>query len=408
MKHARMCVYVYITVGGDNALKELVAIKQEKEEEEVEDDFGNTHARLRVLYTCNMETPRDTTCLDRSQVKKAVQALQAYLKSSSTSQKLFKNDGQPISLLITLWKIPRKPQTIRIPLPHGLRTESGDVCLFTRDEPRMTSEQTVKFYKNLLTVQGVKSDIEVIPFNMLKTEYKPYEAKRKLLGNFDLFLSDARIRRRLPSHIGKHFYERKKAPLSVNLQSKHLGRDMERLIMGTNFTVSTKGSCCMVRVAHSGMTADEMVENVMTTFSTISAKLAMTGKNIKIIHLKSQTSVALPIYSSDLSHLAVVEEAHRKASSAEGKRENENTEVSKLKFKEAKKVKHSEEEEIPQLVPIETPTKKPKKEISTKGLKKVLKPAAGKGLKKNVKDTQLAKKTPKVAARDLKRKAKNK
>lgn len=46
---------------------------------------------------------------------------------------------------------------------------------------------------------------------------------------------------------------------------------------------------------------------------------------------------------------------------------------------------------------------------SKKGLKKVPKPAAaGKGLKKTVKDTKLTKKTPKVTARDLKRKAKNK
>lgn len=47
------------------------------------------------------------------------------------------------------------------PLPHGLRTESGDVCLFTRDEPNMTLEQTQRFYKKLLTERGVKHVIEV-------------------------------------------------------------------------------------------------------------------------------------------------------------------------------------------------------------------------------------------------------
>uniref|UniRef100_A0A8C1QB57 Ribosomal L1 domain-containing protein 1 n=1 Tax=Cyprinus carpio TaxID=7962 RepID=A0A8C1QB57_CYPCA len=365
------------------------------------------------LYTCSMESQRDELALDRSQVKKAVQALRAYIKSSSSSQKLLENEGQAISLLLTLWKIPKKEQNIRIPLPHGLRTESGDVCLFTRDEPKMTSEQTVRFYKKLLKVKGIKNAIEVIPFSMLKTEHKPFEAKRKLLGNFDLFLSDARIRRRLPAHIGKHFYERKKAPLSVDLESKHLARDMERLIHGTTLTVSNKGSCCMVRVAHSGMTADEMLENVMTALSTISAKLATTGKNIKIIHLKSQTSVALPIYTSDLSHLALVEEARKKARLTKGaqkrKRENKNTEVSELITKETEEERDSEEEEIPQPVPVETPTKKSKREIiSKKGLKKVPKPAAGKGLKKTIKDTKLTKKIPKVTACDLKRKAKNK
>ncbi|XP_016397988.1 ribosomal L1 domain-containing protein 1 [Sinocyclocheilus rhinocerous] len=364
-------------------------------------------------HTCSMDSPRHELDLDRSQVKKAVQALRAYIKSSSTSQKLFENDGQTISLLLTQWKIPKKEQTIRIPLPHGLRTDSGDVCLFTRDEPKMTSEQAVRFYKKLLRERGIKNAIEVIPFKMLKTENKPFEAKRKLLGNFDLFLSDARIRRRLPSHIGKHFYERKKAPLSVDLESKHLARDMERLIQGTTLTVSNKGSCCMVRVAHSGMTADEVVENVMTAVSTISAKLAKTGKNIKIIHLKSQTSVALPIYTSDLSHLALVEEARKKAHLTKGaqkrKRENDKTEVSELITKETEEEKDNEEEEIPQLVPIETPTKKPKLEIiSKKGRKKVSKPAAGRGLKKTLKGTKLTKKIPKVTARDLKRKEKNK
>jgi len=37
----------------------------------------------------------------------------------------------------------------------------GDVCLFTRDEPNMTSEQTERFYKKLLTERGFKNAIEV-------------------------------------------------------------------------------------------------------------------------------------------------------------------------------------------------------------------------------------------------------
>ncbi|XP_077057258.1 ribosomal L1 domain-containing protein 1 [Siphateles boraxobius] len=361
------------------------------------------------LHTCRMESPRDELVLDRTQVKKAAQALQAYIKSSSSSQKLFQNEGQAVFLLFTQWKIPKKEQTIRIPLPHGLRKETGDVCLFTRDEPNMTSEQTERFYKKLLTERGFKNVIEVIPFKVLRTEYKPFEAKRRLLGNFDLFLADARIRRRLPSHIGKHFYERKKAPLSVDLESKNLARHMELLIQGTTLCVSNKGSCCMARVAHSNMTADEIVENVTMAVSTISTKLATTGRNIKIIHLKSQNSVALPIYTSDLSHLAVVEEAQKKAHPTKGaqkrKSENKKTELSEPITKEKEKDEDCEEE-IPQLVPIETPTKKPKREgISKKGLKKAPRPAS-KGLKKTVKDKKLAKKTPKVTGRVLKRKAK--
>lgn len=357
-----------------------------------------------------MEPTRDELDLDRSQVKKAALALQAFLKSTTSTQKLFLNEGQPISLLFTLWKIPKKEQTIRIPLPSGLRTESGEVCLFTRDEPKMTSEQTVTFYKRLLTERGVKNVTEVIPFRVLKTEYKPFEAKRRLLGNFDLFLSDARIRRRLPSHIGKHFYEKKKAPLSVDLESKHVARDLERLIQGTTLTVSKKGSCCMARVAHSGMTTDEMVDNIVATVNTVSTKLDMKGRNIKSIHLKSLTSAALPIYTSDLSHITLMEEVTKQASLKKGaqkrKRENANTEVPGDVTKESEDDQDTEEEEIPQLVPIETPTKKPKQmDVPKKGLKKAPKPSAGKGLKKIVKDKKLAKKTPKVTSRGQKIKA---
>ncbi|XP_051523735.1 ribosomal L1 domain-containing protein 1-like [Myxocyprinus asiaticus] len=365
---------------------------------------------LLSLNTCStMESTRDELGLDRSQVKKAVHALQAYLKSTASSQKLFMNEGQPISLLFTLWKIPKKEQTVRIPLPNGLRTESGEVCLFTRDEPNMTSEQTEKFYKKLLSERAVKNVTEVIPFKVLRTEYKPFEAKRRLLANFDLFLADARIRRRLPSHIGKHFYERKKSPLSVDLESKHLARDMERLIQGTTLCVSKKGSCCMARVAHSGMTADEIVENVVTAVSTISTKLETKGKNIKIIHLKSPTSVALPIYTSDLSHLALIEEAQKKAnlSKQAQKRKVENVKkVVSEKIPKEMEAENNSEEEIPQLVPIEMPTKKPKQEeIPRKGLQ-VPKPAAGK-VKKIGKEKKMAKKT-KVTALGMKRKAKNK
>lgn len=44
----------------------------------------------------------------------------------------------------------------------------------------------------------------------LKTEYKAFEAKRRLLASFDFFLADARIQRLLPTHLGRHFYSRKK------------------------------------------------------------------------------------------------------------------------------------------------------------------------------------------------------
>uniref|UniRef100_A0A3B5PY95 Ribosomal L1 domain-containing protein 1 n=1 Tax=Xiphophorus maculatus TaxID=8083 RepID=A0A3B5PY95_XIPMA len=261
-------------------------------------------SRLSATSSCLL--PASTKLAFASQVKKAVQALQAFLKSKSSGDVLLLDDSQPISLLFTLWKIPRQTQTIRIPLPHGQRSDTDEVCLFTKDEPRMTAEQTQRFYKKLLEERGVTNVSEIIPLKTLKTEYKPYEAKRRLLGNFDMFLSDARIRRLLPSHLGKHFYKTKKMPISIDLQSNNLGRDVQRLVQGTRLTITNRGCCSMAHVAHSNMTADEVTENVEAAVRTVAAKLRMKGPIMKLIHLKSQSSVALPIYTSDLSHVSVL------------------------------------------------------------------------------------------------------
>uniref|UniRef100_A0A8C6SCE8 Ribosomal L1 domain-containing protein 1 n=1 Tax=Neogobius melanostomus TaxID=47308 RepID=A0A8C6SCE8_9GOBI len=340
--------------------------------------------------------------LDRAQVKKAVQALQAFLKTKSTGESLLLDETQQISLLFTLWKIPKRAQTIRIPLPHGQRPETDEVCLFTRDEPNMTPDQTQRFYKKLLEQRGVKCVTEVIPFKMLKKEYKPYEAKRRLLGNFDLFLSDDRVRRLLPSHIGKHFYERKKEPLCVNLQSKQLARDIQRIVQGTVMKINNKGSCCMARVAHSGMTADEVTDNIEATVQTIMENMRAKGPLIKVIHLKSLSSVALPIYTSDLSHLTVIEDVKRqgrkakeekalkkknKMNTTEGKQTNaENHEENKAQPQDDEVEEDDddeEEDEIPQLTPIATPTKKPKleKTLKKKTLEKAPKSAVAKKAK---------------------------
>lgn len=48
------------------------------------------------------------------------------------------------------------------PLPHGQRSDTDEVCLFTKDEPRMTAEQTQRFYKKLLEERGVTNVSEVL------------------------------------------------------------------------------------------------------------------------------------------------------------------------------------------------------------------------------------------------------
>ncbi|NWX29633.1 RL1D1 protein, partial [Notiomystis cincta] len=261
------------------------------------------------------------------QVKKAVEALVAFARSKAKGDALLLNESESIHLLVTVWKVPQVAKVIRIPLPHGIRPETAEVCLFTKDEPNLSAEQTENLYKKLLLRNGIRSISQIISYKTLKKEYKMFEAKRRLLNRFDLFLSDDRIRRLLPSHLGKHFYERKKAPLSVNLKAKDLAKELEKHIQGTTLPVNSKGCCYTARIGHTGMKVDEILENIIAAAKVIDNKLPKKWKNVKILHLKTLKSVALPIFTANISNL---DELDKQPSLKKN-------EVKKAKLKKAKK-----------------------------------------------------------------------
>lgn len=240
--------------------------------------------------------------VDKDQIKKAIKALLAFHRNKNANSLLL-NEHDQLLLMITVWKIPNQAKVIRIPLPHGIRQDTSDVCLFTRDEPNMSTDQTERFYKKLLSQNGVKQITEVIPLKKMKKEYKQFEAKRRLLSSFDVFLADARIRRLLPSHIGKHFYKEKREPDSVNLKHNNLAAELNRHIQGTRLHINTRGCCYSVRVGHIGMKVEDIVENTIAIARVIAEKLPQKWKNVKVLHLKTQSSVALPIYTSSFDSI---------------------------------------------------------------------------------------------------------
>ncbi|XP_066054380.1 ribosomal L1 domain-containing protein 1 [Chamaea fasciata] len=318
--------------------------------------------------------------LDRAQVKKAVEALVAFARQKAKGNELLLNEGESVHLLVTVWKVPQVAKVIRIPLPHGTRSETAEVCLFTRDEPNLSAEQTENLYKKLLLRSGIRSISRIISYKTLKKEYKMFEAKRRLLNSFDLFLSDGRIRRLLPSHLGKHFYEKKKAPLSVNLKAKDLAKELEKYIQGTILPVNNKGCCYTTRIGHTGMKVDEIVENIIAAAKVIGDKLPKKWKNVKILHLKTLKSVALPIFTANISNLdeldkqpslkkTEVKKAKPKKVKKTAKKQKSNQvtvtaeskaaagtqePVIKEKGEGVQEPGDCDDEEIPQLVPIQT------------------------------------------------------
>nr|XP_008119874.1 PREDICTED: ribosomal L1 domain-containing protein 1 [Anolis carolinensis] len=306
---------------------------------------------------------------DPQQIKKAALALLAHSKSKKNkAEKLLLNEDRNLFLMITVWKIPPREQVVKIPLPHNIQPATAEVCLFTKDEPDSTAEQTENLYKKLLSQHGITSVTEVISYKTLKKEYKPFEAKRRLLGRFALFLADDRIRRLLPSHIGKHFYRSKKAPLSVNLRSKNLAKEINKHIQGTTLPVTNKGCCYSVRIGHTGMEAGQISENVIAAANAIAAKAPQIWRSVKILHLKTEKSVALPVFTSDLIQKETDTERQRPLAQrkkeknktkniANGDSTTNSSDVRNpvLKTADTSIMVESEEDDgdIPQLVPIE-------------------------------------------------------
>ncbi|XP_007937927.1 ribosomal L1 domain-containing protein 1 [Orycteropus afer afer] len=272
--------------------------------------------------------------LKKIQVKKAVKALLAHSQSRKNANEVLLNENENLFLMVVLWKIPKKELRVRLSLPYAIRSDLTEICLFTKDEPNLTPEKTEHFYRNLLNKHNIRTISQVIPLRTLKKEYKPYEAKLRLLGSFDFFLTDARIRRLLPSIIGKHFYLRKKVPVCVNLMAKDLSKEINDCIGGTILNISKNGSCSTIRVGHTGMKIPHIVENVLTVTKGLSEKLPEKWESVKLLYLKTERSAALPVFSSFVSSLC---DGKRGPLPGQKKKEAKRKQKEKLQKKKEKK-----------------------------------------------------------------------
>uniref|UniRef100_F6UNR4 Ribosomal L1 domain containing 1 n=1 Tax=Monodelphis domestica TaxID=13616 RepID=F6UNR4_MONDO len=298
------------------------------------------------------------------QIKKATEDLLRYRKNKPNANPMLMSEDENMFLLVTLWKIPPEGKEIRIPLPHGIRPDSKDICLFTKDDPNLTSEETEIFYKQLFQKKGITSITEIIPFTRLKRQFKTYKTMRRLVSSFDLFLADQRITRLLFSHLGKLFVRRKKVPLAVNLSHRNLSQHINRIVQGTTLTVTNQGSLNTTRVGHIGMPVDHLVENIVAAIDVLSEKLPEKWDSVKFLHLKTEKSLSIPIFPSFDSHLDSPQKSENQKQSKKVSFKPAQTAVRpesecgldgyKLEpAKESKTEPYSSKDEILQVVPVQ-------------------------------------------------------
>jgi len=237
------------------------------------------------------EIPKELSFCKDKQISLAVNALLAYLREfkEKKGNQLFESKDT-IFLQLALKKLPNLQKRVKkIPLPNIFR-ETTEVCLITK-EPG-------KVIKQKLQVAGMTDIAKVISLEKLRKEYKTFALKRQLADSFDVFLCDDRIYNLVLKNLGKTFTKSHKEPLPVCCtRNRNLAKEIKKTLSCTVLRYGI-GPSSSIRVGHSGQASDELIENISHAAKQIASKIPHGVQNIKSLYLKSDLSVALPLYNS--------------------------------------------------------------------------------------------------------------
>ncbi|XP_044983215.1 ribosomal L1 domain-containing protein 1-like isoform X3 [Hordeum vulgare subsp. vulgare] len=201
-----------------------------------------------------------------------------------------------VVLQLSLRRVPPKPTTKPhlLPLPHPVVAHSAaSVCVISDDRAGSGSPAATAI---LDAARSLKLPVsEVVPFSALRTDYRPYESRRRFAASYDLFLADRALLPMLPRLLGKAFYSTKKAPIAVDF-TRAGWPEQVRKVLGSTFLYLRTGTCSGIKVGRLDMEEEEIVENVMAAVEAAVEKVPKKWANVRALHLKAVDSVALPIY----------------------------------------------------------------------------------------------------------------
>ncbi|KAJ1688422.1 hypothetical protein LUZ63_019812 [Rhynchospora breviuscula] len=245
-----------------------------------------------------------TSAVSRDTVSSAVSSLGKWMRDRSASSKpqlLLDDRDDFMVLLLALRRVPAKDRTnpFFLPIPRSLfpishPTLAPSVFLIIDDRAK-DSPPPSKFLQEARESHLPVS--EVIGISTLRTDYKPFESRRKLCGSHDLFIADKKILPLLSRLLGKHFFQKKKNPLPVNF-SRVGWKDQIKRILHSTFFYLRSGTCSAIRVGRLSMEVDHIVDNVMAVVDEAVEKIPKKWGNVRSLHLKAVDSVALPIYQT--------------------------------------------------------------------------------------------------------------
>ncbi|RMD44663.1 hypothetical protein DV735_g483, partial [Chaetothyriales sp. CBS 134920] len=216
-------------------------------------------------------------------------------------------------------------------VPHSLTSApSLSICIITADPQRAV--------KNIVADPRFPTELatkieRVIGLTKLQARYKTFEQRRELRSQHDVFLADDRIITRLPKALGKVFYQgTAKRPIPINIaliprdeagkkikkikpaastkkdatektalfaSPEIVAKEISRALDSVPITVK-QGTNTAARIGLSSFTPEQLVDNINAVVSHVIEKHVVKGwRNVKAIHIKTPTSMALPIWLAD-------------------------------------------------------------------------------------------------------------
>ncbi|XP_057423249.1 uncharacterized protein LOC130717144 [Lotus japonicus] len=239
------------------------------------------------------------TVISPETVSKAVASLLKWRKSQSETQKpnLLGLDEEFVYLVLTLKKVPQKGRVNphKLPLPHSLHSDFSQHCLILDDRAnkgRVTkADAQAKIKAESIPIA------KVLKLSKLTSDYRPFEAKRKLCDSYDLFFTDKAVVPLLARLLGKQFFKKRKVPVPLDLTKKNWKEQVEKACSSAMMFLRT-GTCSVVRVAKVSMEKDEIVENVVAAVRSAVELVPKKWGNVRSLHVKMLDSLPLPIYQT--------------------------------------------------------------------------------------------------------------
>uniref|UniRef100_A0A0L0P7N2 Ribosomal protein L1 n=1 Tax=Candidozyma auris TaxID=498019 RepID=A0A0L0P7N2_CANAR len=189
-----------------------------------------------------------------------------------------------------------------IPLPKPYMTSKSDfkTCFFVRDSFIKTNEDLEKVEEAKIPTLS-----KIITLNQLKTIYHPFEKRRELYKEYDLFVADDAILSSLPNVLGKTMYDNQKTKFPVQIRPymsdlpkelslEKLKAQIERVMNSAPY-LPPMGTTAYFKIGafNKNFTEEELLENLHTILKEFDEKELLT------VGVQTQWSPVLPLFYTE-------------------------------------------------------------------------------------------------------------